>query len=105
MLIGYRGETLYALQTIISSVANKNSREKISIILDIANYKSKREETLKQLALKIAKTVERTKKPVTLEPMQPYERKIIHSCLQDSSKVKTESIGEEPRRRVVISLK
>ena len=105
LLIGYRGETLYALQTIISSVANKNSREKISIILDIANYKSKREETLKQLALKIAKTVERTKKPVTLEPMQPYERKIIHSCLQDSSKVKTESIGEEPRRRVVISLK
>ena len=73
--------------------------------MDIGNYNTKREETLKQLALKIAKTVERTGKPIKLEPMQAYERKIIHSCLQESQKVKTESIGEEPRRRVVISLK
>lgn len=105
ILIGYRGETLYALQSIISSVANKNSDEKIRVLLDIENYKQKREKTLQNLAIQIAKKVERTKKPLTLEPMQAYERKIIHSSLQDNTKVKTESIGEEPRRRVVISLK
>lgn len=105
ILIGYRGDTLYAMQTIISSIANKNSDEKIRILLDIENYKEKREKTLQNLALNLAKKVERTKKPVTLEPMQAYERKIIHSILQENSKIKTESIGEEPRRRVVISLK
>lgn len=105
ILIGYRGETLYALQSLISSVASKNCDEKIRVVLDIENYKQKREKTLQDLALKLEKTVERTRKPVTLEPMQAYERKIIHSALQNSSKVKTESIGEEPRRRVVISLK
>ena len=71
----------------------------------VGNYKEKREKTLENLALKLAKSVERTGKPVKLEPMQAYERKIIHSALQDSNTVKTESIGEEPRRRVVISLK
>lgn len=105
ILIGYRGETLYSIQSIIAAIANKNSNEKIRILLDIENYKQKREKTLQDLALKIAKTVERTKKNITLEPMQAYERKIIHSTLQNSSKVKTESIGEEPRRRIVISLK
>ncbi len=105
ILIGYRGETLYALQSILSAVANKNSNQKIRILLDIENYKQKREKTLQDLAIKVAKTVERTKKRVILEPMQAYERKIIHAALQNSSKVKTESIGEEPRRRVVISLK
>lgn len=105
ILIGYRGETLYALQSLISAVANKNSDEKIRVLLDIENYKQKREKTLNDLALKIARTVEKTRKPVTLEPMQAYERKIIHSALQDSNKVKTESVGEEPRRRVIITLK
>ena len=105
ILIGYRGETLYALQTLISSIAGKNCDEKIRVLLDIGNYKEKREKTLENLALKLAKTVERTEKPVKLEPMQAYERKIIHSVLQDSKTVKTESFGEEPRRRVVISLK
>jgi len=104
-LIGYRGETLYALQNILSAIANKSFNEKILVIVDIEGYKEKREETLKNLALKIAKTVEKTKKSIKLEPMQAYERRIIHSCLQDSKFVKTESIGEEPRRRVVISLK
>ena len=104
-LIGYRGETLYSFQTILSSVANKNIDEKIRIWLDIEGYKEKREKTLQDLAIRIARTVERTKKSTTLEPMQAYERKIIHSALQDSKTVKTESIGEEPRRRVVISLK
>ena len=105
ILIGYRGETLYSLQNIISIIANKHSDEKVRIILDIEGYKEKRENTLKSLAYRLAKTVEKTKKPVTLEPMQAYERKIIHSSLQENKNVKTESIGEEPRRRVVISLK
>lgn len=104
-LIGYRGETMYAVQSIISAVANKNSDEKIRVLVDIENYKEKREKTLQNLADQIAKKVERTKKSVTLEPMKAYERKIIHSRLQESTKVKTESIGEEPRRRIVISLK
>ena len=104
-LIGYRGDTLYALQSVVSTIANKNIDEKIRVWLDIEGYKERREKTLQDLALKIAKTVERTRKAVTLEPMQAYERKIIHSALQDSKRVKTESIGEEPRRRVVISLK
>ena len=96
---------MYAMQTLISTIANKNCDEKVRILLDIGNYKEKREKTLIDLATKLAKTVERTGKTVKLEPMQAYERKIIHSALQDSEKVKTESIGEEPRRRVVISLK
>ena len=104
-LIGYRGETMYAFQSIISTIANKGIDEKIRVWLDIEGYKEKRERTLQDLANRIARTVERTKKSVTLEPMQAYERKIIHSVLQDSKTVKTESIGEEPRRRVVISLK
>ena len=105
ILIGYRGETLYALQTLISSIAGKNLDEKVRVLLDIGNYKEKREKTLENLALKLAKSVEKTGNPVKLEPMQAYERKIIHSALQESQTVKTESIGEEPRRRVVISLK
>ena len=104
-LIGYRGETMYAFQSIISTIANKGIDEKIRVWLDIEGYKEKRERTLQDLANRIARTVERTRKSVTLEPMQAYERKIIHSVLQDSKTVKTESIGEEPRRRVVISLK
>ncbi len=104
-LIGYRGETLYALQSLISTIASKGCDEKIRVLLDIGNYKAKREKTLVDLANKLAKSVEATGKPIKLEPMQAYERKIIHSALQDSKKVKTESIGEEPRRRIVISLK
>ena len=78
-LIGYRGETLYALQNILSAVAGKGIENKVRVILDIEGYKAKREKTLEDLAEKVAKTVIRTKKSVTLEPMQPYERKIIHS--------------------------
>ena len=104
-LIGYRGETLYAMQNIMSTIAGKGIQNRVRVILDIQGYKEKREKTLEELAKKVAKTVMKTKKPVKLEPMQAYERKIIHSALQDSEKVKTESIGEEPRRRVVISLK
>ncbi len=104
-LIGYRGDTLYAMQSIISAVANKGVKDKVRVILDIENYKEKRKKTLEDLADKIAATVVKTKKSVTLEPMNAYERKIIHTKLQDSEKVETRSIGEEPRRKVVIELK
>ena len=104
-LIGYRGETLYALQNILSAVASKGIKGKIRVILDIEGYKAKREKTLEDLAEKVAKTVIKTRKPVKLEPMQAYERKIIHSKLQGNTRVETVSVGEEPHRRIVISLK
>ena len=104
-LIGYRGETLYAFQSILSAIAGKDIDKKVRVILDIEGYKAKREKTLEELAEKVAKTVIKTRKPVKLEPMQAYERKIIHSKLQQNDKVQTESIGEEPNRRIVISLK
>ena len=104
-LIGYRGETLYAMQNILSSIASKGIENRVRVILDIEGYKEKREKALEDLAEKLEKTVIKTKKSVTLEPMQAYERKIIHTKLQNSEMVETRSIGEEPRRRVVISLK
>lgn len=104
-LIGYRGETLNSLQTIISSIANKNVKERIKIILDIENYRSKREKNLEELAEKVSKTVLKNGKNITLEPMSPYERKIIHSALQNNTKIETYSIGEGDNRRVVIAKK
>lgn len=104
-LIGYRGEVLNSLQTIISLIANKEANEKIRVVVDIQGYRKKREKTLEDLAEKLAKTVIKTGKPVTLEPMTAYERKIIHSKLQNSTKVKTHSTGEEPYRKIIISLK
>lgn len=104
-LIGYRGETINAIQTILTAIANKESTQKIRVYLDIAGYREKRVKTLEDLAEKLARTVERTKKSVTLEPMTAYERKIIHTKLQNNSKVKTFSKGEEPYRKVIISLK
>ena len=103
-LIGYRGETLYSFQNILSAIAGKGINKKVRVILDIEGYKAKREKTLEDLALKVAKTVIKTRKPIKLEPMQAYERKIIHSKLQQNPKVKTESVGEEPHRRIIISL-
>lgn len=104
-LIGYRGETLYSMQNILTAIAGKEIDNKVRVILDIQGYKEKREKTLEDLAEKVAKTVIKTRKPVKLEPMQAYERKIIHSKLQQNSKVETTSIGEEPNRRIVVSLK
>lgn len=104
-LIGYRGETLYAMQNIMSTIAGKGIQNRVRVILDIQGYKEKREKTLEELAKKVAKTVMKTKKPVKLEPMQAYERKIIHSALQENEKIETISVGEEPHRRIVISLK
>ena len=104
-LIGYRGETLNAIQTLLSSVANKDIEEKVRVILDISGYKDKRKKVLEELADKISKTVVKTGKKVTLEPMPAYERKIIHSRLQNNKKVTTESVGEEPHRKIVVELK
>lgn len=104
-LIGYRGETLNALQTLLSSISNKDIDEKVRIILDISGYREKRKKVLEELAEKVAKTVEKTRKKAVLEPMSAYERKIIHSKLQKNNKVTTESIGEEPNRKVAILLK
>lgn len=104
-LIGYRGATINALQTLASAVANKNSKSKIMVIVDVGNYKEKRVQTLEELADKMAQRVIRTNKSITLDPMTAYERKVIHTKLQSSDKVKTFSKGEEPHRRIVIALK
>ena len=103
-LIGYRGENINALQVIISAIANKKSSSKVNVFVDVAGYKEKRIKTLEELAEKISKTVIRTGKSITLEPMTAYERKIIHTKLQQNNKVKTFSKGEEPHRRLVITL-
>lgn len=104
-LIGYRGETLYALQNILTAIAGKGVENRVRVILDIGEYKAKREKTLEELAEKVAKTVIRTKKSIKLEPMQAYERKIIHSKLQQNPRVETTSVGEDPHRRIIVSLK
>ena len=104
-LIGYRGETLEAFQNIISAIANKDTKERVRIILDILDYKEKRKKSLEILAKKVEKTVIRNGKPFKLEPMNAYERKIIHTALQDSEEVVTNSVGEEPYRRVIIRKK
>ena len=104
-LIGYRGETLNAIQTILNNVAGKGIQEKIRVSLNMLGYKEKRKKVLEELADKIAKTVIKNKKAIALEPMNAYERKIIHSRLQDNKKVKTSSVGEGEHRKVIISLK
>ncbi|MBV7275777.1 RNA-binding cell elongation regulator Jag/EloR [Clostridium thailandense] len=106
ILIGYRGETLDSLQYLISLVINKgHEMEYKRVILDTENYRLKREETLKRLARRIAEKVRRTGRPVKLEPMNPYERRVIHSALQNDFYVNTYSEGEEPFRKVVVDLK
>ena len=102
VLIGKRGQTLDALQKIAQSVLNKHSDEFIRVKLDTENYRARRKDTLENLAKNIAYKVKRTKKSVVLEPMNPYERRIIHSALQNDKYVSTRSEGEEPFRRVVI---
>lgn len=102
-LIGYRGDTLNSLQTIINGIASKNLESKIRVILNIGDYKEKREKSLEDLAEKLARTVLKTGKSITLEPMMAYERKIIHNKLQSNKAIRTYSIGNEPYRKIVIS--
>ncbi len=105
ILIGKRGQTLDALQYLANRVANKHQDGYVRVKLDTENYRAKREETLKHLAKNIAHKVKRNRRPVALEPMNPYERRIIHSALQSDPYVTTHSEGEEPYRKVVVTLK
>ena len=105
ILIGKRGQTLDSLQYLVSLVVNKKTDEYLRVKLDTENYRARRKETLETLAKNIAYKVKRTKRSVALEPMNPYERRIIHSALQNDKYVFTRSEGEEPSRHVVISLK
>lgn len=105
ILIGKRGQTLDSLQYLVSLVVNKESEEYIHVKVDTENYRQRRKETLENLAKNIAYKVKRTKRSVSLEPMNPYERRIIHSALQNDKYVTTHSEGEEPFRRVVVTLK
>ncbi|PJJ30342.1 RNA-binding cell elongation regulator Jag/EloR [Lacrimispora celerecrescens] len=105
ILIGKRGQTLDSLQYLVSLVINKENEDYIRVKLDTENYRERRKETLETLAKNIAYKVKRTRRSVSLEPMNPYERRIIHSALQNDKFVVTRSEGEEPFRHVVISLK
>ena len=106
LVIGYRGETLDSLQYLTSLVVNKNHEDDyIRVSLDTENYRQKREETLRRVAEKTACKVKKSGRPYRLEPMNPYERRIIHSALQNYNDISTYSEGEEPFRRVVVSMK
>lgn len=105
VLIGKRGQTLDSLQYLVSLVVNKDVDEYIRVKVDTENYRERRKETLENLAKNIAYKVKRNKRPVSLEPMNPYERRIIHSTLQNDKYVTTHSEGDEPFRRVVVTLK
>lgn len=105
IVIGRRGETLDALQYLLGLVVNKSSEKFKRITLDVGNYREKREETLVKLAKRLADKVYKTRKSMTLEPMNPYERRIIHATLQNYKGVETYSVGDEPNRKVVIKYK
>lgn len=105
VLIGKRGQTLDSLQYLVSLIVNKDAENYIRVKVDTENYRQRRKETLENLAKNISYKVKRTKRPVSLEPMNPYERRIIHSALQNDKYVTTHSEGEEPFRHVVVVLK
>lgn len=105
ILIGKRGQTLDSLQYLVSLVVNKNTSSYVKVKVDTENYRQRRRETLENLAKNIAFKVKRTKRPISLEPMNPFERRVIHSALQNDKYVVTKSEGEEPYRHVVVSLK
>ncbi len=105
VIIGKRGQTLDSLQYLISLYVNKKSESYIRVKLDTENYRARRKDTLENLAKNIASKVKKTRRSVTLEPMNPYERRIIHFALQNDKYVETKSEGEEPYRRVVVCLK
>lgn len=105
ILIGRRGETLDALQYLTSIIVNKDKHDYVRVTLDTENYRQKRQDVLEKLANKIADKVIKNGRNMTLEPMNPFERRIIHAALQNHEYVTTSSVGEEPERRVVVSLK
>ena len=103
ILIGKRGQTLDSLQYLTNRVANKSQDGYVRVKLDTEDYRKRRKQTLENLAKNIAYKVKRSRKPISLEPMNPYERRIIHSALQADDRVSTHSEGEEPYRRVVVT--
>ena len=105
VLIGKRGQTLDSLQYLVNLVANKNSDQYVKVKIDTEDYRKRRKETLENLAKNVAYKVKRTKRPVSLEPMNPFERRVIHSALQNDRYVNTHSEGDEPFRHVVVTLK
>ena len=105
ILIGKRGQTLDSLQYLVSLVVNRDQKDYVRVKLDTENYRKRRKETLENLAKNIAYKVRRSRKPVSLEPLNPYERRIIHSALQNNKYVETYSEGNEPYRHVVVTLK
>src|SRR5690606_32173091 len=105
ILIGKRGNTLDSLQYLLSLVVNKDREKYLRVLVDIQNYRAKREETLIKLAHKMADKAKTYRRTVKLEPMNPYERRVIHSALQNRSNIRTYSEGEEPYRRVVIEFR
>ena len=104
-LIGKRGQTLDALQYLTNLAANRGSENKVRFILDVENYRARREETLQKLARSVADRVARIKQDVKLEPMSRHERRIVHTVLQDNKRVETHSVGEEPYRYIIVSPK
>ena len=104
-IIGKRGQTLDSIQYLVSLVVNKDQNKYTRVVVDAENYRAKRERTLEALAYRLASKVSRSKRPVKLEPMNPYERKVIHATLQNHPRVTTRSEGEDPYRRVIIELK
>ena len=105
LLIGRRGETLAALQLLVSLIVSHRTRHRMRIIVDAENYRERREENLRSLALRVAQQVRNYRRSIALEAMPPHERRIVHIALADSKDISTESIGEGEERRVVISLK
>ena len=105
LLIGKRGQTIDSLQYLVSLVVNKESKDYLRVKIDTENYRERRKKTLEELAKNISYKVKRTKRAVSLEPMNPYERRIIHSALQDDKYVTTKSEGEEPYRHIIVLLK
>jgi len=105
VLIGKRGQTLDSLQYLTNLAVNKNVEEHVKVKIDTEDYRNRRKETLENLAKNIAYKVKRTKRPVSLEPMNPFERRVIHSALQNDKFVTTHSEGDEPYRHVVVTLK
>ncbi len=104
-IIGKRGQTLDAIQYLTSLVVNKNEKDYVRVVVDAENYREKREKTLEALANKLAEKAIKTRRSVKLEPMNPYERKVIHATLSNNEKIITKSTGEEPYRRVIITVK
>lgn len=105
VLIGRRGETLAAMQLIVNLMLNRKAKDRYHVVVDVENYRHRRDDNLRSLAMRVAEQVQRSQRSMTLEPMTPYERRIVHLTLQESPYVQTQSAGEGEQRRVVISLK